>query len=405
MKAADEPAKHVGVKPACAALEVSRSTLYRRRGPSTGQQQPRPTPARALSETERGEVFDTLCSERFVDRSPAEVVATLLDEEVYLCSERTMYRVLASEVPVQERRAQRTHPEYKKPELMATAPNQVWSWDITRLLGPKKWSYYYLYVIMDIYSRYVVGWMVADRENSALAGRLIQQSCLKHGVQPRVLTLHSDRGAPMTSQCTAQLLADLGVTRSLSRPQVSDDNPFSEAQFKTLKYHPSFPGRFGDQGQAKTFCRSFFRWYNAEHRHGGISMLTPRAGPLRERRSGHCRQEIRAPRSMGRSSRTLRQRCAEAQTAPGGRLHQSSHPFPHHTGHCSLINPVECPIVVDRFRFKRVESATALIWKLLLVAEKRFRRLDAPHLLKDVFEGRKFEDGKPVSTQQRKNAA
>ena len=274
MKAADELAKHVGVKLACAALEVSRSTLYRRRGP-TGQQQPRPTPARALSETERGEVFDTLCSERFVDRSPAEVVATLLDEEVYLCSERTMYRVPASEVPVQERRAQRTHPEYKKPELMATAPNQVWSWDITRLLGPKKWSYYYLYVIMDIYSRYVVGWMVADRENSALAGRLIQQSCLKHGVQPRVLTLHSDRGAPMTSQCTAQLLADLGVTRSLSRPQVSDDNPFSEAQFKTLKYHPSFPGRFGDQGQAKTFCRSFFRWYNAEHRHGGISMLTP----------------------------------------------------------------------------------------------------------------------------------
>ena len=259
MKAADELAKHVGVKPACAALEVSRSTLYRRRGPSTGQQQPRPTPARALSETQRGEVFDTLCSERFVDRSPAEVVATLLDEEVYLCSERTMYRVLASEVPVQERRAQRTHPEYKKPELMATAPNQVWSWDITRLLGPKKWSYYYLYVIMDIYSRYVVGWMVADRENSALAGRLIQQSCLKHGVQPRLLTLHSDRGAPMTSQCTAQLLADLGVTRSLSRPQVSDDNPFSEAQFKTLKYHPSFPGRFGDQGQAKTFCRSFFR--------------------------------------------------------------------------------------------------------------------------------------------------
>ena len=145
----------------------------------------------------------------------------------------------------------------------------------TRLLGPKKWSYYYLYVIMDIYSRYVVGWMVADRENSALAGRLIQQSCLKHGVQPRVLTLHSDRGAPMTSQCTAQLLADLGVTRSLSRPQVSDDNPFSEAQFKTLKYHPSFPGQFGDQGQAKTFCRSFFRCYNAEHRHGGISMLTP----------------------------------------------------------------------------------------------------------------------------------
>ena len=156
-----------------------------------------------------------------------------------------------------------------------SGPNQVWSWDITRLLGPRKWSYFYLYVILDIFSRYVVGWMVADRENSALAGRLIQQSCLKHGVQPQVLTLHSDRGAPMTSQCTAQLLADLGVTRSLSRPQVSDDNPFPEAQFKTLKYHPCFPGQFQDQDQAKNFCRSFFRWYNAEHRHGGISMLTP----------------------------------------------------------------------------------------------------------------------------------
>ena len=228
-----------------------------------------------MSEKEQDEVFDILCSQRFVDRSPAEVVATLVDEGVYLCSERTMYRVLASRAAVQERRPQRTHPEYKKPELMATGPNQVWSWDITRLLGPKKWSYFYLYVILDIFSRYAVGWMVADRENSALAGRLIQQSCLKYGVQPRVLTLHSDRGAPMTSQCTAQLLADLGVTRSLSLPRVSDDNPFSEAQFKTLKYHPSFPGRFDDQGQAKNFCRSFFPWYNAEHRHGGISMLTP----------------------------------------------------------------------------------------------------------------------------------
>ena len=205
-------------------------------------------------------MYLTLCSDRFVDRAPAEVVATLLDEDIYLCSERTMYRVLDSRAAVQERRAQRSHPQYKKPELIATGPNQVWSWDITRLLGPKKWSYFYLYVIMDIYSRYVVGWMVADRENSALAGRLIQQSCLKHGVQPEVLTLHSDRGAPMTSQCTAQLLADLGVTRSLSRPQVSDDNPFSEAQFKTLKYHPSFPGQFEDEGQAKIFLRPFFRW-------------------------------------------------------------------------------------------------------------------------------------------------
>ena len=275
MKAAAELAGQVGVKPACDALGVCGATFYRRLRPMTGHQQPSPTPARALSEKEQDEVFDILCSQRFVDRSPAEVVATLVDEGVYLCSERTMYRVLASRAAVQERRPQRTHPEYKKPELMATGPNQVWSWDITRLLGPKKWSYFYLYVILDIFSRYAVGWMVADRENSALAGRLIQQSCLKYGVQPRVLTLHSDRGAPMTSQCTAQLLADLGVTRSLSLPRVSDDNPFSEAQFKTLKYHPSFPGRFDDQGQAKNFCRSFFPWYNAEHRHGGISMLTP----------------------------------------------------------------------------------------------------------------------------------
>ena len=275
MKAADELAKDVGVKPACAALEVSRSTLYRRRGPSTGQQQPRPTPARALSETERGEVFDTLCSERFVDRSPAEVVATLLDEEVYLCSERTMYRVLASEVPVQERRAQRTHPEYKKPELMATAaePGVVLGYhaaaraEEVELLLPLRHHGH-----LQPLRRGLDG----GGPGELGPGRPVDPAELPEvGVQPRVLTLHSDRGAPMTSQCTAQLLADLGVTRSLSRPQVSDDNPFSEAQFKTLKYHPSFPGRFGDQGQAKTFCRSFFRWYNAEHRHGGISMLTP----------------------------------------------------------------------------------------------------------------------------------
>ena len=217
-----------------------------------------------------------------MDRSPAEVVATLLDEEVYLCSERTMYRVLASEVPVQERRAQRTHPEYKKPELMATAPNQVWSWDITRLLGPKKWSYYYLYVIMDIYSRYVVGWMVADRENSALAGRLIQQSCLKHGVQPRVLTLHSDRGAPMTSQCTAQLLADLGVTRSLSRPQVSDDNRLDNSEaLKVVRDH----GLQRPEGPCRVFMLHpsfgpFFRIVDEDDRIGDLGHRTREGGRL-----------------------------------------------------------------------------------------------------------------------------
>ena len=268
-------ASQVGVAPACRALGVPRASFYRRQRPAPGHQQPRPTPARALCASERAHVLDVLASPRFVDRSPAEVVATLLDEGQYLCAERTMYRILAANQPVRERRNQRSHPCYTKPELVATGPNQTWSWDITRLRGPKRWTSFYLYVLLDIFSRCVVGWMVADRENAALAATLIEETCLKQGIEPQVLTLHSDRGAPMTSKCTAQLLADLGVTRSLSRPQVSDDNPFSEAQFKTLKYHPSFPGRFEDITAAIAFCRSFFPWYNTEHRHAGIAMLTP----------------------------------------------------------------------------------------------------------------------------------
>ena len=212
-------AVQVGVAPACQALGVSRATFYRRRRSTPGHQQPRPTPARALCEAEREQVLDVLAGPRFVDRAPAEVVATLLDEGRYLCSERTMYRILAAHQPVRERRNQREHPRYAKLELVATAPNQTWSWDITKLLGPTKWTYFHLYVVLDIFSRYAVGWMVADRENSVLAGRLIEATCHKQGVQPQVLTLHSDRGAPMTSKCTAQLLADLGVTRSLSRPR------------------------------------------------------------------------------------------------------------------------------------------------------------------------------------------
>ena len=268
-------ASQVGVAPACRALGVPRASFYRRQRPAPGHQQPRPTPARALRASERAHVLDVLASPRFVDRSPAEVVATLLDEGQYLCAERTMYRILDANQPVRERRNQRSHPCYTKPELVATGPNQTWSWDITRLRGPKRWTSFYLYVLLDIFSRYVVGWMVADRENAALAATLIEETCLKQGIEPQVLTLHSDRGAPMTSKCTAQLLADLGVTRSLSRPQVSDDNPFSEAQFKTLKYHPGFPGRFEDITAAIAFCRSFFPWYNTEHRHAGIAMLTP----------------------------------------------------------------------------------------------------------------------------------
>ena len=220
--AAAELSAEVGVKPACAAPGVSRATFYRRRAPS-GPQQPRPVPARALSVEERRSVVDVLVSPRFVDRAPAEVHATLLEEGTYLCSPRTMYRILKAEAPVRERRDQLRHPEYSKPELMATGTNQVWSWDITKLLGPQKWNYFYLYVLLDIFSRYVVGWMVADRENSALAGRLIEESCAKQDVVHDQVVLHADRGSPMTSKCTAQLLADLGVTRSLSRPQVSDD--------------------------------------------------------------------------------------------------------------------------------------------------------------------------------------
>ena len=273
--AAQGLASQVGVAPACRALGVSRATFYRRHKVTPGHQQPRSTPARALCESEREHVLNVLASPRFVDRAPAEVVATLLDEGQYLCSERTMYRILAANQPVRERRNQLEHPRYTKPELVATGPNETWSWDITRLLGPTRWTYFYLYVLLDIFSRYVVGWMVAERENAALAATLIEQTCLKQGIEPQVLTLHSDRGAPMTSKCTAQLLADLGVTRSLSRPQVSDDNPFSEAQFKTLKYHPGFPRRFDDIHAAIAFCRSFFPWYNTEHRHGGIAMLTP----------------------------------------------------------------------------------------------------------------------------------
>ena len=254
---------------------MSRATFYRRRRPSTGHQQPRPTPARALSEAERESVIDTLSSDRFVDRAPAEVVATLLDEKKYLCSERTMYRILAAEAPVRERRNQLRRPAYEKPELVATAPNRVWSWDISKLKGPKAWTSYYLYVLLDIFSRYVVGWLIADREATALAKELIEQSYNKQGIQPGQLTTHSDNGSPMTSHGTAQLLARLSVTRSLSRPHTSNDNPFSEAHFKTLKYHPGFPARFGSIEDARTYCRSFFTWYNADHRHSGLAMVTP----------------------------------------------------------------------------------------------------------------------------------
>ena len=342
--AAQPLAEQVGVVPACRALGVSRATFYRRQRSTPGHQQPRPTPARALCEAEREQVLDELASPRFVDRAPAEVVATLLDEGRYLCSERTMYRILAADRPVRERRNQREHPQYTKPELVAWAPNQTWSWDITKLLGPTKWTYFHLYVVLDIFSRYAVGWLVADRENSALAGRLIEATCHKQGVQPQVLTPHSDRGSPMTSKCTAQLLADLGVTRSLSRPQVSDDNPFSEAQFKTLKYHPGFPDRFHDITAAIAFCRTFFPWYNTEHRHAHprrrpSSSGAERAGPARTHPSSR----------LDPTPRTLCSRHPKTRRPSRSGLDQSTRNI-HNRRNCTVNGYRQCLKVVDRFR-------------------------------------------------------
>jgi putative transposase len=220
-------------------------------------------------------VLNTLHSPRFLDQSPAEVYATLLDEGSYLCSLRSMYRLLASAQEVRERRNLLRHPRYQPPQLLATAPNQVWSWDITKLLGPVKWLYFYLYVMLDLFSRYVVGWMLAERESGALAKRLIEESCRQQGIEPGQLTLHSDRGPAMTSSSVSVLLARLGLIPSHSRPHVSNDNPFSEAQFKTLKYRPEFPDRFGSFEHALSFCRDFFPWYNHEHHHSALGLLTP----------------------------------------------------------------------------------------------------------------------------------
>jgi putative transposase len=220
-------------------------------------------------------VLDVLHEPRFVDQAPGEVYATLLDEERYLCSERTMYRILEANEEVRERRNQLRHPSYARPELMATAPNELWSWDITKLKGPVKWTYYYLYVILDVFSRFVVGWMVALQESAVLAKRLIGETCERQGVSEGQLTLHADRGPSMRSKPVALLLSDLGVTKTHSRPYTSTDNPFSEAQFRTMKYRPEFPDRFGCLQHARGFCGPFFSWYNTVHRHSALAMLTP----------------------------------------------------------------------------------------------------------------------------------
>ena len=275
MKAIQKLAQEVKVRTACQAFDFPRSSFYRWLKPSPAVPQDRPAPPLALSAEERQGVLAVLNSTRFLDQAPREIYATLLDEAVYLCSVRTMYRILESQGQVRERRDQLRHPNYQKPELLATAPNQVWSWDITKLKGPAKWTYFYLYVILDIFSRYVVGWMVAHQESAPLAQKLIAQSCEKQAIPPGQLTIHADRGPSMTSKPVAFLLADLGVTQTHSRPYVSDDNPFSESQFKTLKYRPDFPERFGSQEDARAFCHPFFVWYNNRHYHSALGLLTP----------------------------------------------------------------------------------------------------------------------------------
>jgi len=288
MTATTELAPAVGIAVACRALGVSRAGFYRQQQPPRTRSAPtiRRAAPRALTQAERQGVRDVLNSERFVDQAPAQVQTALLDEGVYHCSTRTMYRILDEAQEVRERRNLLRHPHYHKPELLATGPNQVWSWDITMLPGPGKGSRFHLYVILDIFSRYVVGWLLAERECAHLASRLIRESCDKQEVQPEQLTIHSDRGPSMKSQTVAQLLAALGIIKSQSRPHVSNDNPFSESQFKTLKYRPEFPAHFASYDEARAFCVQFFAWYNDEHYHSGLRMLTPasvhhgQAGPI-----------------------------------------------------------------------------------------------------------------------------
>ena len=269
----------IGTTAACAAVGLPRANFYRAQAPVAPvplslAPERAPSP-RALSADEKAAVRAVLNSERFQDQPPREVYATLLDEQRYLCSWRSMYRILAENQESRERRDQLQHPVYAKPELLATRPNQLWSWDITKLRGPATWTYYYLYVMLDVFSRYVVGWLLAEHESEELAQQLMRESCVKQGIQPGQLTLHADNGSAMIAKSVAQLLIDLDVVKSHSRPHVPDDNPYSEAQFKTLKYRPDYPERFGGQADARAWAQAFFAWYNQEHHHTGLGLLTP----------------------------------------------------------------------------------------------------------------------------------
>ena len=269
---ANQLGQAVGVSQACEALDVPRSRLYPRQPASALS---RPTPAHALSAEERATVRAVMNSERFMDRAPRQIYAALLDEGRYLCHWRSMYRILHDFSEVRERRNQRQHPVYQKPELLAEAPNQVWSWDITRLRGPAKWTHFALYTVLDIFSSFIVGWMIAERESAQLARQLIATTAASQHIRPEQLTLHSNNGQPMKAKTLALLLSDLGIEKSHSRPYVSADNPFSEAQFRTVKYHPTYPDRFGCVQDARAWARPFFDWYNYAHYHTGLNLLTP----------------------------------------------------------------------------------------------------------------------------------
>lgn len=275
MKAVEQNSPILGVRQLCHALSLAPATYYRKIKPEAASPRARRTAPNSLSLVERQEVLDTLHDERFVDDAPATVAAKLLDAGRYLCSVRTMYRILDSQSEVKERRKIRRASNYTKPQLVAEKPNQVWSWDITKIKGPVKWTYFYLYVIIDIYSRYVVGWLLAINESQDLAKRLISQTCERQQVRPDELTLHADRGSAMTSKTVSNLLGDLGVERSHSRPRTSNDNPYSESQFKTMKYRHDFPEYFEDIVAGRTHCHDFFDWYNNDHKHSGIAYLSP----------------------------------------------------------------------------------------------------------------------------------
>jgi putative transposase len=329
MVAAETLGQEVGVVPACRSLGVARASLYRRRAPTSppAEAAPRPAPPLKLTPEERTSALEILHCERFVDASPHTIHATLLEEGHYPCSVRTLYRLLDAEGELRERRAILRHGAYAKPELLATGPNQLWSWDITKLKGPAKWTYFYLYVIIDVFSRCVVGWMLATRESAALAEQFIAETCAKQDIPPGQLTLHADRGSSMKSKPVALLLADLGVTKTHSRPYTSDDNPFSESNFKTLKYRPDFPERFGCIEDARAHCQRFFHWYNHEHRHSGIAFLAP-----------HDLHQGRAADILAARSRTL-----EAAFQANPTRFKGQCPTPQQPPEAVWINPPPAP--------------------------------------------------------------